>query len=534
MKAGIRISVSRALRVWPLVVLGAFCIVLAYLAAFPASAQAPASLGPDTRSIEAVGARIAGDEQKTRFVLDLSSAVGYTVTVLSDPFRVVVDMPDVDFNLPPGIGRLGRGLVQEYRYGRLADDKARIVIDAAAPVLIDRTFMLEASEDRPARMVIDLVRTQPEVFARIRDRLDREAATGVASRTRDPEQKPSEQVVAAEDLPMKEGTTASGKRSLPPIPRPRPASLSELAPILALATGGENAGQGGGGTVTGKGGEGASSASNQTSGVKEALAALSGNARVEPTAAFASIPAIVPPAKPKQPARPKKPVIVIDPGHGGIDPGALSRSGTKEKNVVLAFARTLRDDLKATGRYEVRMTRDDDRFISLRGRVEVAQKHHADLFISVHADSLKRGRARGSTVYTLSDKASDQEAAEIAAAENKADLVAGIPIEAESEDLTEILVDLVQRETRNHSKFFAATMVSNLKTATRLNTKPHRYAGFRVLRAPDVPSVLVELGYLSSQEDERLLVSSSWRQRVSKAMVAAVDQFFGTDVVARK
>lgn len=490
-----------------------FCLLATCIPTLFQQGPAPAFAQDGASSrIEAIGARVAGDQRKTRFVLDLSRPAAYTVTVVPDPFRVVIDMRGVIFSLPAGIGKLGRGLVREYRYGRFDGDKARIVIDTSAPVLIDRTFLVEPADGGPARMVIDLIETDVATYAKIKERLDREQANATAHI------EPRRGIGAdspGADTTGSEGAGAAPSRSIgkPPLPKPRPQKKSLLAALTPLDLD-----------------------SDAAVAPDAARPVVKDNARVEPTAVFSpAATGSAEPVPPALPAKPKgKPVVVIDPGHGGVDPGAISRSGTREKDVVLGFARALRDALQATGRYDVKMTRADDTFISLGGRVAIAQKHGADLFISIHADSLKRGVARGSTVYTLSDKASDQEAAEIAASENKADLVGGIPPEAESEGLADILVDLVQRETRNHSMFFANTLVSQLQDATRLNSKPHRYAGFRVLRAPDVPSVLLELGYLSSPEDEKLLTSAAWRKRVARSIVSAVDGFFGTHVSQRR
>lgn len=221
-----------------------------------------------------------------------------------------------------------------------------------------------------------------------------------------------------------------------------------------------------------------------------------------------------------------KPVVVIDPGHGGIDPGAKGRSGTPEKDITLAFALRLRDALAEGGRVEVRLTRSDDRFLSLSRRVKVARAFGADLFISVHADTAPQSHVRGATVYTLSERASDAQSAALAARENLVDTLSGLDIEEPPDEVTDILVDLERRETRVFSTGFAAMLIKRLGTAVRLIGNPHRYARFRVLRAPDVPSVLIELGYLSNPHDDTLLRSEAWRDRAVGAVAAAVEGFF--------
>tara|TARA_R110002110_G_scaffold24313_9_gene91259 strand:+ start:2543 stop:3778 length:1236 start_codon:yes stop_codon:yes gene_type:complete len=229
----------------------------------------------------------------------------------------------------------------------------------------------------------------------------------------------------------------------------------------------------------------------------------------------------------RKPARPdEKKLIVIDPGHGGVDPGAMSRSGVWEKHIVLAFARELRQSLLATGKFRVRLTRERDVFIRLRDRIAVARRVGADLFISVHADSIGNSRVRGTSVYTLSERASDKEADALARKENKSDLIAGVDLDDQSNDVVNILIDLAQRETMNESAVFARKLVDELGKTRKLLRNTHRFAGFAVLKAPDIPSVLVELGYLSNRTDERMLRDPRKRKRLAKAMSTAVDRYF--------
>lgn len=241
-------------------------------------------------------------------------------------------------------------------------------------------------------------------------------------------------------------------------------------------------------------------------------------------------PAIAPPqitaaAKPAL-SSDLRPVVVIDPGHGGIDNG--TRSGEEmEKNLVLAFGLALRDRLEKSGKYHVVMTRDDDTFIPLDDRVKIARSQSAALFVSIHADFLPHGEgdAQGATIYTLSDKASDAEAARLAESENRADAIGGVNLTKEPSDVADILIDLAQRETRTFSKRFARLLLSEMKGSVRLHKDPLKSAGFRVLKAPDVPSVLVELGYVSNKSDLEHLVSESWRAKTVNAMAQAIDVF---------
>jgi N-acetylmuramoyl-L-alanine amidase len=390
----------------------------------PAEPINPARL---QKGVVALDARLGGDEQKTRLVVDLSRKIEISAFTLADPYRVIVDLPDVSFDLPAAAGRLGRGLVTSYRYGLIGPGKARIVLDTRGPVAIDRSFVLAEFDDQPARLVIDLVASD-------RASMQKEGST----------QKPVTVVAAPAPL-----ATA-----------PRP--IEQNTPL---------AGDGG------------------------------------------------------------RPTIVIDPGHGGGDSGAHSANGDEEKAVVLAAAHRLREKLERLGRYRVVMTRTDDGFVSLADRVKIARDNQAALFISIHADFLSKreGDARGATVYTVSDQASDAEAARLAEKENKADLIAGMDLSAQSEDIVNILYDLTHRETKNFSSLFQRTLVAQMKAGGVLTHQDSmRSAGFVVLKAPDIPSVLVELGYLSNPEDTKNLISDAWRDKAADAMVTAVQAFFAT------
>jgi N-acetylmuramoyl-L-alanine amidase len=225
--------------------------------------------------------------------------------------------------------------------------------------------------------------------------------------------------------------------------------------------------------------------------------------------------------------KPPQRVIVIDPGHGGVDPGAVGVTGVYEKDVVMAMARELRRQLEATGRYKVVMTRERDHIVRLRDRIQFARAHEGELFLSLHADSLVRNTAiDGALVYTLSEKASNREAARLAAKENRADILAGVDLSNQEEVVTAILIDLAQRDTNNKSMRFADILMGQLGSATELTRSRPAQAGFVVLKSPDMPSVLVELGYLSNREDERRLVDPTYLAKLAKAFVAAIDAYF--------
>lgn len=227
-------------------------------------------------------------------------------------------------------------------------------------------------------------------------------------------------------------------------------------------------------------------------------------------------------------ARPEAelPVIVIDPGHGGVDPGAIAVNRTFEKNIVLEMGLDLRRLIEATGRYQVALTRDSDVFIPLRDRISLARELHGQVFISIHADSIRSADQRGASVYTLSETASDAEAERLASSENKADILAGTDLSQHDAMVATILLDLAQRDTNNRSITFADLLAEELEAVTPMLRKHRRFAGFAVLKSPDIPSVLLELGYLSNADDARNLAQADYRAKLSKAIVRALDRFF--------
>ena len=220
-------------------------------------------------------------------------------------------------------------------------------------------------------------------------------------------------------------------------------------------------------------------------------------------------------------------LIAIDPGHGGRDPGAISVSGLKETVIVLRFARELVAVLEESGRYRTVMTRKTDHKVGLRRRVEIARKADADLFLSIHVDRFHDSSMRGAAVYTLADEASDEETAALAARENRADIVAGVDLtEGFDEDVAKVLISMVQQNTMNCSAAFAGILLPELARVAPLINRPHRHADFRVLKAPDIPSVLVELGFLSNEEDVERLRTGSHRRELAGAILQAIDTYF--------
>jgi N-acetylmuramoyl-L-alanine amidase len=380
--------------------------------------------GPQTRAPGdfpvASAVRVGGDEAQTRLVVDLSHKVDVRAFTLANPYRVVVDMPQVSFRFPARTGEKGRGLIKAFRYGLVMQGGSRMVIDLAKPARIDRAFVLESNNDQPARLVLDLTAIDREAFLRA-------------------------------------------------------IALENRAPEL---------------------------------GYRRAPAA---------TAADKTDP---------------RPLVVLDPGHGGIDNGTRAASGELEKSIVLEFSLLLRDHIEKSGKYRVVMTRTDDTFIPLAERVSIARSRQAGLFVSIHADALARGDgdAQGATIYTLSERASDAAAARLAESENGSDAIAGLDLSAEPDDVADILFDLARRETKTFSVQFARGLVSEMRNAARMHKDPLRSAGFRVLKAPDVPSVLVELGYVSNRGDLKSLTSEAWRNRTAASIAKAIDTYFGTRV----
>ena len=239
-------------------------------------------------------------------------------------------------------------------------------------------------------------------------------------------------------------------------------------------------------------------------------------------------------AKPTPPSRPK--LVVLDPGHGGRDPGAIGGRGTQEKAVVIAIAREVQRELVAAGRYRVMLTRASDSFVALRERVARAQEAKADLFLSLHADSHADSEVRGASVYTLSEEASDREAAALAARENRADaVVSGVRLANQSDTVARTLVAMSQRGTVNDSRRLADTIVQTFaRNGVRLLPHTHRHAGFAVLTSPDIPAALVELGYLSNLQDEKLLTVRQHQIALARALRASVDAHFGAGLATRK
>ena len=402
--------------------LALFAAVIAGIAMAPGARAAPATVAADSFPV-ATDARLGGDDSQTRLVVDLSRKIDLHVFSLADPYRVVIDIPQVTFRLPPKAGETGRGLIKAFRFGLVMPGGSRIVIDLVKPARVDKAFAVDPADGAPARLVLELAATERENFLR-KIALDQRFAHAQPPPSR--EQQPS-----------------------------------------------------------------------------------SGDAR---------------------------PLVVLDPGHGGIDTGTKGPNGQTEKDIVLDFAKRLKEKIETAGKYRVLLTRSEDSFVPLAERVRFAREAGAALFISIHADSLphREGDAQGATVYTLSETATDPAAARLAEQENRADVIAGVDLKDQPDDVAGILIDLAQRETKTFSVQFASKLVGIMKRTTRLHKEPIKSAGFRVLRAPDVPSVLVELGYVSNKDDLQSLSSDSWRDHTADSIASAIDGYFSTHLAGAR
>ena len=381
--------------------------------------SADPDLGPQVTEI-----RIWEHPSYTRLVLELTAEVKPRILLISNPYRIVLDLPRTEF-LVSMAQQEQVGVVKSFRFGLFKPEVSRLVIDLARPAVVARNFILMPSDQKPYRLVLDFRPVSNEEF------------TLAAVKTR-----------------VTEPSTDKGIET-PPL--------------------------------------------HHEENVNEKF------------------------------------TIVVDAGHGGVDPGAIGRNGFYEKTVALAAAKELKKALEKFGSYRVVLTRDTDIYLPLKQRVAIARQVAGDLFVSIHADSIKNQDIRGGHVYTLSEKASDKAAQALAEKENQSDVIAGFDLEEHPADVSSILVSLAQRETNNSSAKAANSIVDEWKTrGLTLLRKPHRQAGFAVLKAPDIPSVLVELGFLSNKEEAYMLSNASTRLPLIKALAQSLHNYIQTTETPQK
>ncbi|MGD9638111.1 MAG: N-acetylmuramoyl-L-alanine amidase [Alphaproteobacteria bacterium] len=386
---------------------------------------------PSFAATSAKSLRLGKNGDGTRFVLDVSSEISYKMFFLSEPKRLVIDIPSLSLaNIPSDVAD-NDCLISKIRFGEVESGVSRIVLDLADATKISRAFILPPQSGFDWRFVVDLEKTTENDFAEMIN-----AKTVIAS--------------SGSNL------TADNKNHV----------------------------------------------SNETKTSNDnAINEVSNS---------------------------NKKTIILDPGHGGRDPGAIGISGVFEKEITLATGLELKKRLEKTGKYKVIMTRSKDQTLSLRKRVEIGRQARGDLFISLHADSIGKRDVKGLSIYTLSEKASDNEAAALAVRENKADIIAGIDLYNELPEVANFLIDLTRRETMNLSAEYATIMVNEMVKSFDLLRNTHRFAGFAVLKSPDVPSVLVEMGYLSNPTEEKLLRQNAYRGKIAESTVASVNKFFNS------
>ncbi len=383
--------------------------------AWAQSATAPATL-PTVMDV-----RVSATPERARLIIDLGTQTQFSLTSLSGPDRLAIDVRAGAITLASPQGSpSGTGIVSGYVVQQIGADRVRTTLTLSSPAQVQQAYVLDPFEDQPARLVVDIIPATPEQFA-----------TNVKN-----------------DL-----TAASG--AMPPVvaDTPTPAGGSELP----IAT---------------------------------------------------------------------KPLVVIDPGHGGIDSGAETASGIKEKDIVLAFGLRLQQLLVASGRFDVALSREDDSYLKLEERVALARTNKADLFVSIHADSFQQPEIRGASVYVRDENATDVLDKVLADGENRSDVVAGYTMPQTAPEVVDILVDLMRREMRVQSYTAAQSIVHQLEPSVALRRFPVRQADFLVLQAPDVPSVLIELGFLSNAEDMANLLETGWQDRTADAVARGISLYF--------
>ena len=406
----------------------------------------------------------AQSEQTLRVVIETRTPVTPRVTLLYDPYRLVVDMPATHWqveNVPPR-GILAKPPARAYRFGKPTPDMGRVVIELDAPAIPVRRFSLPP-ENGGYRLVLDLVDRGATAFS---------VAAKVLSREQMPVSRPLANASPALPAEPLSATVDASNGAANTAPVPKPAAVPKPADAASPAT-----------------------ASTVTTPL----------------------------------AKPRKWVVFIDAGHGGKDPGAIGHSKTQEKHITLAAALELARQLRATGAVEPVLSRDDDRYLRLRERIQLARSREADVFISLHADAAPSEKAYGLSIFTLSDIASDKEAALLAKKENQADLIGGPDLAVEDPQAADELLRMFQRESMNQSTYLASAILNQIGDLPGGTKRGHRFAGFAVLKAPDIPSVLVEMGFVTNRRDESNLKKETYRrkvvERLARAIIAYLEEY---------
>lgn len=406
----------------------------------------------------------AQSEQTLRVVIETRTPVTPRVTLLHDPYRLVVDMPATHWqveNVPPR-GILAKPPARAYRFGKPTPDMGRVVIELDAPAIPVRRFSLPP-ENVGYRLVLDLVDRGATAFS---------VAAKVLSREQMPVSRPLANASPALPAEPLSATVDASNGAANTTPVPKPAAVPKPADAASPAT-----------------------ASTVTTPL----------------------------------AKPRKWVVFIDAGHGGKDPGAIGHSKTQEKHITLAAALELARQLRATGVVEPVLSRDDDRYLRLRERIQLARSREADVFISLHADAAPSEKAYGLSIFTLSDTASDKEAALLAKKENQADLIGGPDLAVEDPQAADELLRMFQRESMNQSTYLASAILNQIGDLPGGTKRGHRFAGFAVLKAPDIPSVLVEMGFVTNRRDESNLKKETYRrkvvERLARAIIAYLEEY---------
>jgi len=418
-------------------------------------------------ALEINSIRFGSNQAHKRIVLDLNTSSDFRAFSLDSPYRIVIDMPHFDWHAPDSKPP-AHTMITDIRQGHLTQGISRIVFDLKTPISITAAYLIPKDGNLPNRLVIDYKSVNQEMFLRGKNKIHGSLNMDDyenAAKTPPASKNPFENVLNTYTTPAQNIASVNEYKEFKDdgIPRPPPNSMRPTARTLT-----------------------------STAAVKR-----------------------------------NKPLIIIDPGHGGVDPGAIGPNKIYEKNVVLALSKNLRDALLASGKYRVAMTREKDVFIRLKDRVKFARERGGDLFISIHADSIHKKHIRGTSIYTLSKKSSDAQTARLAERENQVDMLAGVDFSVEDKQVAFILGDFLMNDTMNQSKFFANTLVKKLKTNKMRTLKtPHRYAGFAVLKAPDIPSVLIETGFMSNAAEARLLNQPHYRKKLANAIKNGIHAYF--------